>query len=707
MFRTCWWFRHALAPHAWALGTGAFLVALVAALQVAEPWPLKVIVDDVIKDPSHRDGVLGFFGLSAATAHTILTAAVVAMLTITLANALADFGGSLLLNGVGERVTAAIRAEVFTHLQRMSLSYHDRQRLGDLVTRTTADVNYVESLLTSLLSVLVPNVLILVFIGTICLAVDPIFAGIAFAVAPLLFLVVLSYRRRIKAASKAARNRDSDLASTVTETFSSVRVMQAYTSEEQHRRRFQDRNIARLAAGLRTVRLQATLSPLVDVIVALGTLLVLWIGVRRVQSGAMSLGLLLVFISYLKTLYSPMKALAKLTTVISRGQASAERLREVLQTAPAIADRPGARVAPPLAGSVELRGVSFAYTPQRETLHDINLRVEPGQMVAITGPTGSGKSSIVSLIPRLYDPARGAVLIDGIDVRDMQLASLRAQVSLVLQESILFRGSIYDNIAYGAESATPEQVHAAARAAYVEEFVRDLPDGYDTQVAERGVTLSGGQRQRIAIARALVRNTPIVILDEPTSGLDSMSEQYVMQGLEQLMAGRTVVVIAHRLSTLRNADRIYVVDQGRIVESGRHDELLAAHGLYSRLDALQRDGANAAGPPAEWAPEPAALPAPAAALIPGHPAAPNWRAAPIAAAPVATLADPLRVAAPASDRPPQLPEDPWSMPRHWQEPTPAAPQPDQPAARGHAMPSFFAQYAQQRLGAEAAPRGRA
>jgi subfamily B ATP-binding cassette protein MsbA len=491
------------------------------------------------------------------------------------------------LNGVGERVTAAIRAEVFTHLQRLSLSFHDQQRLGDLLTRTTTDVDYLQGLLISMLSVLVPNVLILGFIAAVCFVVDPVFALIALAVSPLLFATVVVYRRRIKAASRAARGKDSDIASTVTETFSSVRVMQSYTSEARHEAGFRDRNFARMNAGLRVVRLQSALSPLVDVIVALGMVLVLWVGAQRVLGGTMTLGLLLVFLAYLKALYDPMKALAKLTTVVGRGQASAERLREILSTAPAIVDLPAAKPAPRLTGAVEFRGVSFGYQPDREVLNGIDLRVEPGQVAAITGPTGAGKSSVVSLIPRLYDVTDGAVLLDGIDIRDLQLATVRKQISLVLQDSILFRGTIYDNIAYGAEAVTPEQVFAAAEAAYVDEFVQNLPLGYDTPVAERGVTLSGGQRQRIAIARALVRDTPIVILDEPTSGLDAISEQYVMRGLDRLMAGRTVLVIAHRLSTLRRADVIYVLEHGEIVETGRHDELIRAGGLYSRLDQLQ------------------------------------------------------------------------------------------------------------------------
>jgi subfamily B ATP-binding cassette protein MsbA len=372
----------------------------------------------------------------------------------------------------------------------------------------------------------------------------------------------------------------------MSETFASVRVMQTYTSETRHEEAFRFRNDGRMNAGLRVIRLQSMFSPMVDVIATLGTVLVLWIGAQRVLDGTMTLGLLLVFIAYLKAMYAPMKSLAKLTTVISRGQASAERIQEILDTAPAVADQPGAVPAPPLSGEVELRNVSFGYQ-DRDVLHGISLKAEAGSLVAITGPTGAGKSSVVSLIPRLYDVTTGTVLLDGIDVRELQIPTVRKQISMVLQESILFRGSIYDNIAYGCEGVTREQVLAAAEAAYVDEFVRDLPQGYDTPVAERGVTLSGGQRQRIAIARALMRDSPIVILDEPTSGLDAISEQYVMHGLDRLMAGRTVIVIAHRLSTLKRADRIYVLDHGRIIETGRHEELVAAGGLYSRLDEIQ------------------------------------------------------------------------------------------------------------------------
>jgi len=588
VFLPFWRFRHSMAPRAWALAGGVILVVLAAAMQVALPWPLKVIVDNVLStsETSEGNGLMHALGADGLDRVQLLGVALAGLLVFALVNAGASYLGSRLLNGVGERITANIRVDVFAHLQRLSLAFHDKQRLGDLVTRTTTDIDYLRVMIISMMAVLVPNVLILGFIVTICLVVDPAFALIALAVAPLLFATVVIYRPRVKAASRAARSKDSDIASAMAETFSSVRAMQSSTSEGRHEAEFRHRNDARMNAGLRLVRLQSALSPLVDVIVVLGTVLVLWVGVGRVLDGTMTLGLLLVFLAYLKALYDPMKELAKLTTVISRGQVSAERLLEILSTAPAIIDHPRATPAPPLTGAVEFRAVGFGYDGS-DVLHKINLRVEPGQMVAIVGPTGAGKSTVVSLIPRLYDVTQGAVLLDGIDIRDLQLATIRKQISMVLQDSILFRGTIYDNIAYGSDHPTREQVLAAAEAAYVDEFVRALPLGYDTPVAERGVSLSGGQRQRIAIARALVRDTPIVILDEPTSGLDAISEQYVMRGLNRLMLGRSVIVIAHRLSTLRRADAIYVLDHGRIVETGNHADLIAAGGLYSRLGGLQ------------------------------------------------------------------------------------------------------------------------
>jgi subfamily B ATP-binding cassette protein MsbA len=400
-----------------------------------------------------------------------------------------------------------------------------------------------------------------------------------------LFLVVFTYTRRIKHASKAARRKESDIASVASETLSAIHVVQAYTSERRHERRFREHNVERLVAGLDAVRAQARLTPAIDVITAAGTGIVLWFGAHRVLDGTMTLGLLLVFLAYLSQLYRPMRSLSKLAWVVSRGQASADRLQELLSVDVRIVERADAVRAPALRGAVQLESVTFGYYANEPVLHDVSLAAAPGETVALAGATGAGKSTLVSLIPRFYDPWDGAVLVDGHDVQSFTVASLRRQIALVLQDSILFHGTIYENIAYGAVDVTEDDVLAAAEAAYVDEFVRQFPDGYATLVSERGTTLSGGQRQRIAIARALVRNAPIVILDEPTSGLDALSERLVLRGLERLAEGRTVFVVAHRLSTLRQADRIYVLEAGRVVDSGTHDELARQPGPYGEMHA--------------------------------------------------------------------------------------------------------------------------
>jgi subfamily B ATP-binding cassette protein MsbA len=584
VLRTFWRFRRIVRPYAGPLAVGGALVLVVAATDIAAPWPLKVVVDNVLR-AQPLNGPIGDLLNSVAGdgQEAILAAAVVAFVAIVVVNAMSDYLSSYVLDAIGQRVMADLRTAVFTHLQRQSLQYHDRQRVGDLMTRITSDVVEVQNMLVTSLSVLIPNVTVLTGIVIVMFVVDPEFALLALAVAPILFLLIFTYTRRIKRASKIARRKESDIASVASEALTAIRVVQAYTTEQRHEQRFQEHNEERLVAGLDAVRLQSKLSPAIDVVTALGTALVLWFGAHRVLNGDMSLGLLLVFLAYLSQLYRPMRSLSKLAWVVSRGQASADRLEEVLGTDARVVERPDARPAPALTGAVRFEGVTFGYEPGRPVLQEISFEAHPGETVALAGATGAGKSTLVSLIPRFHDVWDGAVLLDGEDVRSYRLTSLRRQIALVLQDSILFHGSIYENIAYGAEDASEQDVLAAARAAYVDEFVRALPDGYRTMVSERGTTLSGGQRQRIAIARALVRDAPIVILDEPTSGLDAVSERYVLKGLQRLVEGRTVFVIAHRLSTLRRADRIYVLEAGRIVEVGTHADLAERHGPYGRM----------------------------------------------------------------------------------------------------------------------------
>jgi len=409
------------------------------------------------------------------------------------------------------------------------------------------------------------------------------FTLIALSVAPPLFVLVYTYTRRIKKASREVRKKEGEIVSVIQEVLTSIRVVKAFAREDYEQKRLEEESLESVEIALRARSMKAKLSPLVEIIVAAGTSIVLWVGAKMVLQGGLSAGSLIVFILYLSKMYKPMQELSKLTDAYSKASVGYERIREVLDTPREVADLPGARKAPPLKGLIEFEHVSFHYTPNFPILTDVNLRIEPGQTAALVGRTGAGKTTIVSMIPRFYDPISGTVKIDGADVRKFMQKSLRRQISFVLQETLLFHGPIWKNIAYGRPDATREEIYQAAQLANAHEFIELLPEGYDTLVGERGVTLSGGQRQRIAIARAVVRNSPLLILDEPSSGLDASSEKLVFEALDRMMEGKTSIVIAHRLATIRNADVIFVVDGGTISERGTHEELLKNGGLYAEL----------------------------------------------------------------------------------------------------------------------------
>lgn len=587
MFSVLWQFRETLAVYKRQLTIGAVLILIGSALALALPWPLKIVVDNVLQDKPLTGITATLIGPELATDQRgLLWVCVVATVVIAALAGLVMYFAERILSSVGERMLADLRTTTFGHLQRLSLGYHEKQRVGDLGNRLTADVNTIQSLLVAVLSVLLPNATLLIGILIISLAIDAAFALLSLLIVPPLFVVLVHYRRLIKGWAVTARKEEGRVASHATETLSAIRLVKSYSGEARSESRFRSYSDARLAAGLRRVDFAARLPAVVDVIVHTGRAVVLLVGTVRVLDGSMELGLLLVFLAYNEKLYQPVKQLAKLTTTISKGQASAERVEEVLRVEAAVRDKPGARPLRNARGLVELRRVTFGYDSARPVLRDVTITALPGQLIALAGPTGAGKSTVSSLIPRLYDVSAGAVLLDGHDVRDLTLESVRNQVSLVLQESVLLSGTILENIAFGAPWATREQLIDAAQAAYVDEFVDRLPEGYDTVVNERGTTLSGGQRQRIAIARALVRDAPVVILDEPTSGLDAVSESLVLKGLERLTAGRTVIVVAHRLSTLHKADCIYVIEQGQVVDSGTHRELSEREGVFRDMNSL-------------------------------------------------------------------------------------------------------------------------
>ncbi|HEX9992055.1 MAG TPA: ABC transporter ATP-binding protein [Acidimicrobiales bacterium] len=563
-------------PYRRALLLGGALSLVEVGVSLAQPWPLRWVVDDVL--------AVGGDG-PAPHAELRLTLAVAALVGLVVAGAVVNYYASRLLSAAGLHIASALRVAVLDRLQRLSLAYHGSRRVGDLVARVTSDVAYTQDMIVQVLSTLLPSLLLVVGMFLVMLSLDPGFTLLALLATPPLALATHRSRRQLRQAARGVRKADGVLASAATENLSSVQLIQAFTLEEDRLRRFRGLSDASLSAGLEAVRLQSRFGPLVELSSAASTAVVLWFGAHRVLEGRLSLGVLLVFLSYLGSLYKPIKSLSKLSQTISKGAAAAERITDVMTTPLDIVDRPGA-VPVPVRGQVELRSVTFSYG-REPVLDDLSFRVEPGQTVALVGPSGAGKSTIAALIPRLLDVDGGAVLVDGVDVRDHPLASLRRRIALVAQDAVLLDGTLRENLVCGHAGASDRDVERAARLALVDEFAARLPDRLDTHIGERGANLSGGQRQRVSIARAILRDAPIVILDEPTSALDAASEELLVAALDNLPADRTRLIVAHRLSTVRDADRILVVDGGRIVESGTHDELVRAGGLYHRLAAFQ------------------------------------------------------------------------------------------------------------------------
>lgn len=577
-----------LRPCRRALLLGALAALAEVAVSLALPWPMRLIVDRILVTQTPltnpQRGLMIAIGL---------------LLYLTLLAALFDYVSTKLLSSSGLQVAADVRGAVFAHLQRLPLRYHGSHPVGDLTTRVTSDVDRAQDLVVSTLAVLLPNLMLVTGMLAVMLALDPGFTMLALVVVPLMVLAVHRSTLALRQAARRARKADGAVAAATTEGLGAIHLVQAFTLEEQQRSRLDRLTGTSLQAGLEAVRLQARFSPIVDTTSAASAAVALWFGVQRVMDGEMTLGVLLVFMSYLTTLYKPVKALSKLSATMAKGVASAERVMDVLDEESEVRDLPGALVAPPLRGALRLREVTFSYG-REPVLNGADLTVRPGETVALVGPTGAGESTIAALFARLIEPRSGSVELDGIDVRRMTLDSVRSQISFVLQECILLSGSIRDNIALGRPGAGDGEIERAARLALVDEFAARMPLGLDTPIGERGVDLSGGQRQRVAIARAILRDAPILILDEPTSALDAESEELIVAALGNLPAGRTTLVIAHRLSTVRRADRIVVLDGGRVVQQGTHAELLGQEGLYRRLSVAA--ARSSAGPRIEESP---------------------------------------------------------------------------------------------------------
>jgi ATP-binding cassette subfamily B protein len=580
--------RTLLRPHLGTLSLGFLAIAGESIANLLEPWPLKIVLDDVLRSRPDKSWAMGlvhnFLGTDKVA---LLKFACAAVFAIAVFDAICTFGEKYLTTSVGQWVSYDLRLSIYSHIQRLSLAFHDQKRTGDLISRVTDDIEAIQSfIMNGLLGVLI-NAMTLVGMIAVMSYLNWRFTLIALSVVPILFVIVYSYTRRIKKASREVRKKEGEITSVVEEVLSSIRVVKAFAREDYEVERLNRESLEAVDVALRARTLKAKLTPLVGIIVAVGTGLVLWFGARLVLAGTLSAGGLVVFILYLGKMYKPMQEISKMTDTYSKAAVGYERIQEVLQTSVGVKDAPRARRVPKLHGDIEFEHLTFAYNDEAPVLDDVSLKFKAGQISALVGPTGAGKTSIISLIPRFYDPSSGVIKIDGTDIKQYQQKSLRHQMSFVLQETVLFHAPVWQNIAYGKPNSTRKEIMRAAELANASEFIEKMPDGYDTLVGERGMTLSGGQRQRIAIARAVIRNTPILILDEPTSGLDSASEQLVFEALDRLMEGKTVLVIAHRLSTIQKADVIFVVKDGRIVECGNHEELMKLNGVYAELHNIQ------------------------------------------------------------------------------------------------------------------------
>lgn len=575
---------HLIRPHWKALTIALLAVLGVTLTDVIEPWPIKIVVDNLLQSKK-LPGWLGEFvsGIFGQDKLAILNFAVAAVAVIAVVGALSSYVEKYMTTSVSQWVAHDLRRTLYNHIQRLSLTEYDKTRTGDLISRVTSDIEAIQDFIDSaLLGILVSAFTLLGMIG-VMLYINWRFTLIALSVAPALFLVVFYFTRRIKKTSRAVRKKEGELLSIVEEVLSSIRVVKAFAREDYEERKFASQSRDNLETALQARSIKAKLSPVVEVIVALGTCLVLWYGARLALSGQLSAGLLIVFLLYLGKMYKPMRELSKMTDTVSKAAVGFERIQEVLEIESRVRDLPRAQKAPRLKGRIEFDHVSFSYEEDNPVLKDISFKIEPGQVAAVVGPSGTGKTTIISLIPRFYDPRSGQVKIDGKDVRQFTMKSLREQISFVLQDTLLFRAPIWENIAYGKPDASRAEIMRAAQVANAHEFIDKMPEGYDTMLGERGVTLSGGQRQRIAIARAVIRDTPILVLDEPTSGLDAASEEAVIEALDRLMKNRTTVLIAHHLGTIRHADIIFVVNNSELVEQGTHEELLAQGGVYADL----------------------------------------------------------------------------------------------------------------------------
>ncbi len=560
-----------IKPYTRRLAMAVICIIMAAGANLYLPWIIKDMIDDVLMS---KDMLM--LNLIAA-----------GILIVMFTRGVFYYGQSYLVSYVGQRVIIDVRSVLFRKFQRMPLSYYDKQQTGTVMSYITNDVAVMQSAIVDNLIELVTEGSILIGSLAMMIYLDWKLSLLTLMTIPLVGFAMKIFGRKLKRSSTVIQERAAEITSLLQESISAIRVVKSFVRETYEIKRFEEQNWRNFQAAMKNVKLTSLLTPTVEFLAAIAVTFIVWFGGYEVVNEVITAGELVAFLTYAVNLANPVKRLSRVYAAIQKAMAAAERVFSIMDLDEVITDKSGAKELPPIKGQVEFKDITFSYKEGQPALQHISLKAEPGQMIALVGPSGSGKSTIANLIPRFYDVDSGTITIDGQDIRDVTSDSLREQIGLVPQETMLFSTTVMENIRYGRLEATDEEVIEAARAANAEEFIKELPEGYDTKLGERGLNLSGGQRQRLAIARAILKNPRVLILDEATSALDTESEKIVQDALDKLMVGRTSFVIAHRLSTIFNADQIFVVENGHLREHGTHEELLALGGLYSNLYHIQ------------------------------------------------------------------------------------------------------------------------
>ena len=584
-------------PHWKLIALSLLLMVAATAIGLSQPLLLGVLIDDVLASGGRGTAgsggsgfdILGYLPISGDNPHAALGWLVALLALIFVSGSGLSALRSYIMARIGQRVTYGLRNQVYAHLHALSLSYYNKNETGRIMASVTQDVGRLQDFISDGLQEVIRDVLTLAFICIILFTYNPGLAVLVLLPTPLLVLTTLRFGKRLHAIYRPLWRRWAGISALLADTIPGVRVVKAFAQEKREVGKFETRSLDLLRGELRVAWMRSLFSPTMTLITSIGTIIIWWVGGGKVLGGELTLGAFVAFTSYMWRFYGPVESLCRLNHRFQRAATSAERVFEVLDTHPEIVDQVRAIPMPPIEGRVEFRGVHFGYEEDKPVIEDLSFVVEPGEMIGLAGHSGAGKSTLINLIGRFYDPQEGAILIDGHDTRNVGLKSLREQIGVVLQDPFLFNGTVAENIAYGHPEAALEEVVAAAKGANAHDFIMDMSDGYDTMVGERGTRVSGGERQRLSIARAILRDPHILILDEATSNVDTQTEAQIQEALGRLIKGRTTFAIAHRLSTLKNANRLLILDKGKLAEMGTHDELIELDGIYAKLCHMQTE----------------------------------------------------------------------------------------------------------------------